>query len=145
MFFINQLFIQSIVTVVSTYGLSEGSENVTFWNKFNEVMDRGSRGFKVIVLGDMRCWIDDEKKEGIKGAFGNVDGNDNGRKVINFCLWASNSYFDIKSIHKYTRVGEDRGGIVKGVIDLVLVKKEMQKYVMIERVGDGGIRSLCFF
>ena len=34
-------------------------------------------------------------------------------------------------MHKYTRVGVDRDGLeVKSLIDLVLVKKEMQKYVL---------------
>ena len=61
--------------------------------------------------------------------------NENGRKVIDFCanrgMCVGNTFFDHKSVHKYTRVGTDRNGNeVKSLIDLVLVKKEMLKYVM---------------
>src|SRR5678815_1676101 len=55
--------------------------------------------------------------------------------MIDFCeergMCVSNTFFKHKSIHKYTRVGVGRDGIeVKSMIDLVLVKKEMLKYVL---------------
>src|SRR5678815_16083 len=54
--------------------------------------------------------------------------------MIDFCeergMCVSNTFFKHKSIHKYTRVGVGRDGIeVKSMIDSVLVKKEMLKYV----------------
>ena len=41
-----------------------------------------------------------------------------------------NTYFEHRSLHKYTRVarGQDRVG-VKVMVDLVLVKKDMLHYV----------------
>jgi hypothetical protein len=62
--------------------------------------------------------------------------------VIDFCIdkgmSVCNTFFDHKSVHKYTRVGVDRNGNeTKSLIDLVLVKKEMLKYVMDVRAVRG--------
>ena len=41
-----------------------------------------------------------------------------------------NTYFKHKSLHKYTRVTRGQDGVeVKNIIDLVLVKKDMLRYV----------------
>ena len=126
------------VCVVAAYGPSEGSDErecVNFWSDLNGVLDRVSGGFRVIVLGDLNGWIGDRKRDGIIGGFGVEGENENGRRVIDFCvergMCVCNTFFDHKSVHKYTRVGTGRDGTeVKSLIDVVLVKKEMLKYVM---------------
>ena len=125
------------VCVVVTYGPSEGNveESTIFWDNLNDVLDGVSRSFRLIVLGDLNGWIGDQKRDGITGGFGVAGENENGRKVIDFCeergMCVSNTFFKHKSIHKYTRVGVGRDGIeVKSMIDLVLVKKEMLKYML---------------
>ena len=46
-----------------------------------------------------------------------------------------NTYFEHKSLHKYTRVARGQHGVkVKSMIDLVLVKKDMIHYVPDVRV-----------
>ena len=44
----------------------------------------------------------------VTSGFGFPEENDNGRRVIGFCaemgLFASNSYFEHRNLHKYTRV-----------------------------------------
>jgi hypothetical protein len=100
-----------------------------------DVLDRVSGGFRVIVLGDLNGWIGDRKRDGITGGYGVEWENENGMRVIDFCvdkgMCVCNTFFDHKSVHKYTRVGKDRDGAeVKSMIDVVLVKKEMLKYVM---------------
>ena len=64
-------------------------------------------------------------KVGITGWFGVPGENDNDRRVIDFCA-ESNTYFEYRNLHKYTRVvGGQDGGKVRSIIDLVLVKKAM--------------------
>ena len=50
--------------------------------------------------------------------------NKNGRRVVEFCaesgLYVSNTYFEHKNLHKYTRVAKGQDGVtVKSMIDLV--------------------------
>ena len=41
-----------------------------------------------------------------------------------------NTYFKHRSVHKYTTVGKGRGGIeIKSMIDIMLVKRDMLRYV----------------
>jgi hypothetical protein len=126
------------VCVVVSYGPSENSEEeeyMTFWNELNDVLDTVSLGFRMIVLGDLNGWIGDRKRDGVTGDFGVEGENENGKKVIDFCvdkgMCVCNTFFSHKNVHKYTRVGVDRdGNEVKSMIDLVLVKKEMLRYVL---------------
>ena len=51
-----------------------------------------------------------------------------------------NTYFKHRSVHKYTRVGEGRDGVeIKSMIDPVLVKRDMLRYVqhvtVVRRMG----------
>ena len=68
--------------------------------------------------------------------------NDNDRRLIDFCA-ESNTYFEYRSLHKYTRVaGGQDGGKVRSVIDLVLVKKAMLRYMEDVRAVRGMERVL---
>ena len=82
----------------------------------------------------------------ITGAFGVTGENDNTRRVMEFCaergLCVGNTYFEHKSLHKYTRVARGQDGVeAKSMIDLVLVKKDMLRYVQdartLRRMGRG--------
>ena len=113
-----------------------------FWNDLKGVLDRVNRGFRVIVMGDFNGRIDVQKRDGITGAFGVERENENGKVLIDFCksrdMCVSNTFFAHKSIHQYTRVKEKADGRVeRSMIDFVLVKKEMLKYVMDVRVVRG--------
>ena len=45
-------------------------------------------------------------------------------------MCAGNAYFKHRSLHKYTRVARGQDGVdVNSMIDLVLVKKDMLRYV----------------
>ena len=45
-----------------------------------------------------------------------------------------NTYFEHKSLHKYTMMARGQDGVeVKDMMDLVLVKKDMLRYVQDER------------
>ena len=69
------------------------------------------------------------------------------RRVIDFCaemgLSVSNTYFEQRSLHKFTRVarGQDRVEL-KSIIGLMLVKKAMLHYAQDMRVVRGMGRGL---
>ena len=45
-------------------------------------------------------------------------------------LYVNNTYYEYKSLHKYTRVARGQGGVeVKNIIDLVLVRKGFLQHV----------------
>ena len=72
------------------------------------------------------CWEID--------AFGIPGENENRRRVVEFCaergMCVGNTYFEHKSLHKYTRVARGQDGVeVKSMIDLELVKKDILRYV----------------
>ena len=55
-------------------------------------------------------------------------------RVIDFCaergLSISNTYFEYRNLSKYTRMAGGQDGVeVKSMIDLILVKKDMLRYV----------------
>ena len=107
-------------------------------------MDRVGNGYRLYILGDLKGWIEDRTRTGITGTFGVPRDNDNGRRVVEFsaerglCMGAT--YFEHRSLHKYTR-GQDREE-VKNMLDLVLVKKDMLRYVQDVRAVKGMERSL---
>ena len=73
----------------------------------------------------------------ITGAFGIQGENDNGIRVVEFCVergpCVDNTYFEHKSLHKYTMVVKSQdGGEVKSMIDLEL-KKDILHYVQDEK------------
>ena len=54
-----------------------------------------------------------------------------------------NTYFNHRSVHKYTRVVKGQGGVeTKSMIDLVLVKRDMLRYVQDVRAVRGMERGL---
>ena len=57
------------------------------------------------MLGDPNGWVRDRLKVGITDRFGVPGENDNGRMVIGFFV-ESNTYFEDKSLHKYTKVAK---------------------------------------
>ena len=78
----------------------------------------------------------------ITGAFGVPGENDNGRRVLEFCsewgLCMGNTFFNPKSLHKYTRLARCHDGVqVKSLIDLELVKKDMLHFVQDVRAVRG--------
>ena len=70
---------------------------------------------------------------GITGAFGVSREDDNVKRVEFFTesgLCAGNTYFEHKSLNKYTRGTRSQDEVeINGMIDLVLVKKDMLHYV----------------
>ena len=54
-----------------------------------------------------------------------------------------NTYFEHRSLHKYIKVARIQDGVkVKSMIELVLVKRVMLRYVQDVRVVRNGMRTL---
>ena len=89
----------------------------------------------------------DRVRGGITGAFGVPGENENGRRVVEFyaergvCVCVDNTYFEHKSLHKYTR-GQD-GVEVKSMTDLMMVKKDMLRFVQDMRTVRGNSKGNC--
>ena len=100
-----------------------------FWKNLDRVVNSANNGYRLCVLGDLNRWVGDRVWVGITRRFGGPE-NDNGRMVIDFCaekgISVNNTYFEHRSIHKYTRVARGKDEVeVKSMIDLVLVMKAM--------------------
>ena len=60
--------------------------------------------------------------------------NYNGRSVVEFYaergLCMDNTYFNHRSLHKYTRVARGQDEVeIKSMIDLLLMKRDMVRYI----------------
>ena len=87
-------------------------------------------------------------KASITGGFGVPGDNDNEKKrVMEFCaekgLCVGNTYLEHKSLHKYPKVARGQDGVeIKSMIYLVLVKKDMVRYVKdvsaVSRTGEAS-------
>ena len=122
--------------MVVGYSSSEGEneERDRFWKGMDRIVDSVKDGYRLCIMGDLNGYKGDRTKAGITGAFGVPRETDNGRRVVEICaervLCVGNTYFKPKSLHKYIRVarGQDRLE-VKNIIDMVLVKRDMLRYV----------------
>ena len=84
-------------------------------------------------------------RAGITGAFGIPGENENGRGVVEFCderrVCVGN--FKHKNLHKYTRMAWSQDGVEgKSMIDLVLVKEDMLRFVQGVRAVRGMGRDI---
>ena len=117
-------------------------------NDLERVLDRVGNRHRLFVLGDRNGWVRDSLRVGINGGFGVPGENDIGSRVIDFCtergFFVCNSYFEHKLSHKYTWVARGQDGVeVKSMIDLLLAKKAMLRYVKAVRGMGGSLRSSC--
>ena len=127
---------EGLVVLLVGCGHNEGidEERKRFWNDLDMNVDRVVYGYRFCVQGNLNGWIGDRVRAGITVASGVSGENENGRRVVEFCvergLCVGNTYLEHKSLHKYTRVARAQDGVeVKNMIDLVLMKKDMLRFV----------------
>ena len=62
----------------------------------------------MMLAGNLNGWIGDKVRTDITDPFRVPGDNENGRRVVEFCvereLCVGNTYFEHKSLHKYTRL-----------------------------------------
>ena len=76
------------VWLLEGYGPSEGdgNERDRFWNYLDRIVDSTGNGYILCILGDMNGWIRGKVRAGINGVFGVPGDNDNGKRVVEFCV-----------------------------------------------------------
>ena len=83
-----------------------------FWNDMDRTLDSIGNGYRLFILEDLNGWIGDRTRSGMTGSFRVPGENDNGRRVVEFCvewgLYMANTYFKHRSVHKYTRLARGR-------------------------------------
>jgi len=131
-----------IKTIIGVYGPSEDAlkaNNEEFWNKLKEETDK-SKG-EIYILGDLngRVGRRDENYRDPIGRYGEQHRNNNGKRIIKYCieqdLIITNTYFKHKDIHKYTR--EQASKIEKSIIDNILTGRKNRGKVKDVRVKRG--------
>ena len=98
-----------------------------FYAVLQETKDRVPRSDRLVVLGDLnaRVGCNCDVWGDVIGRHGEVEVNDNGKRLLKFCacnaLQVMNTWFQHKLIHKFTWECKGRG--VRSIIDYFLVRK----------------------
>lgn len=123
---------KSLRTIVVVYGPDENeskNEKDKFWYILQETYEN-KRG-KLIMAGDFNARVgkDADKWKGVIGKHGEDKQNNNGTRLLEFCvdnnLLIMNTIFQHKEIHKYTREMKSRGE--KSIIDYIIIEQENKK------------------
>ncbi|XP_061704212.1 uncharacterized protein LOC133515657 [Cydia pomonella] len=112
-----------------------------FWDELREVLKVCKGNERMILLGDFNGWVGIKRDgfEKVLGMHGDKRVNENGRSLLEICqewnLCVTNTMFDHKRIHLYTREAEN---VRKSVIDFVIVDERIRKNVIDSRVYRGS-------
>lgn len=130
-------------TIISIYGPDENeraSEKDKFWEELTTTTEE-ARG-TLYLVGDFNSRVGkkDIEYKTIIGKHGEEKRNNNGRRLLDFCqlqnLIITNTFYQHKEIHKYTREQQNRGE--KSIIDYIIVQKEERKNILDVRVKRGA-------
>ena len=117
------------ITLIAVYGPNENESKETkekFWEELTMVTET-STGI-TIVAGDFNARVGTRKNEWeyVVGKHGEQARNSNGEKMLMYCtindLIITNTFYEHKEIHKYTRVQQSRNE--KSIIDYILIEKK---------------------
>ena len=128
--------------ILVVYGPSEDEtikNKDNFWEELTEVTEE-AKG-RLIILGDLNGRVgekDEETGETI-GHYGESVRNSNGKRLIDFCIMndlvITNTFYEHKEIHRYTREVRSRGE--RSIIDYIMINKKYRKEVKDTRVRRG--------
>lgn len=129
-------------TIVVAYGPNEDEvANVkdNFWEQLTEISEEAKN--RLIIVGDLNGRVgsrDNETGEAL-GYYGENVRTNNGRRIIDFCIMnnliVTNSFYEHRDIHKYTREMRSRNEI--SVIDYILIDRTHRHEVQDTRVRRG--------
>lgn len=130
------------MTIIVTYGPNEDEKTDIkdkFWEELNEVVDEATG--ELYILGDLNARVgtkDDYTNQAL-GQFGENIRNNNGKRLLCFCiqndLIIANSFFRHKAIHTYTREMHSRNE--KSIIDYVITHRSNRRSLSDVRVRRG--------
>lgn len=131
-----------VKTIIVVYGPNEDNSTETkeqFWDELTTITEEAIG--TVVILGDFngRVGRRDSMYKEVMGPFGEDIRNNNGERLLNFCILnnmlVTNTLFEHKNIHRYTREMSSRGE--KSIIDYILVQKEKRAIVLDTKVRRG--------
>ena len=134
----------SLIQVYAPTDDSDILDKEEFYVQLQKVMDKViSKGRRVIISGDLNGRTGQDKRMAL-GCMGKHGGertlNENGRRVIEFCignqLLIGNSFFPHKKVHKITYEAE--GSDAKSVIDYFLYPQDIRNSIMDVKVIRGA-------
>lgn len=130
-------------TIIAVYGPNEdekADKKDSFWEELTLIMET-IKG-KIYVAGDFngRVGSKDATYATVVGNYGEAKRNNNGIRLLDFCLGhdliITNTYYKHKEIHKYTRAEPSRKE--KSLIDYILVERENRTTIQDVRVKRGS-------
>lgn len=130
------------ITFIISYGPDEDEitkEKDKFWEELQMIYEAQEE--PIYLIGDLNARVgkDNRRIENIMGKQGEICRNNNGTRLIDFCvvnnLAILNTMFAHKEIHKYTREMRSRGE--KSIIDYILTNTSERKRVLDVRVKRG--------
>lgn len=130
-------------TIIGVYGPNEDekAENKNnFWEELSLVTET-ARG-QIYVMGDFngRVGKRDKNYTTVIGKHGEDIRNNNGKRLLDYCqvynLIITNTFFEHKEIHKYTREEISRGE--KSIIDYILIERDNRSIITDVRVRRGA-------
>ncbi|KAJ8934491.1 hypothetical protein NQ318_012467 [Aromia moschata] len=130
------------INVLILYGPNEDEKAETkekFWDEVTTITE--SVKGDVIILGDLngRVGRRDQRSGDVIGIHGEAIRNNNGSRIIDFCIennmLVMNTFFRHKDAHKYTREVSSRNE--KSIIDYAIVSRNMRYLIKDVRVRRG--------
>ena len=124
-----------LISIVTVYGPNEDEnkkQKDKFWEELTLVVEN-CKG-KTFITGDLngRTGTRDNTTPDVIGKFGEQTRNNNGARIIDFCVLnnyiITNTFYQHKEIHKFTRVEVSRNE--KSIIDYILVERENRRNVI---------------
>lgn len=130
-----------LVTVITAYGPNEDEKieiKNKFWEDLNEATER-SKG-KIFVAGDLNGRVgNNDTGNSVIGKYGETRKSRNGDKIIEFCILnnmiVTNTFFEHRDIHRYTRQGKSEHE--RSIIDYILADKNNRRDILDVRVRRG--------
>ena len=120
----NWVFVCAYAPPVSSGNEAERDQ---FWSRLDRCLESFGERDNVCLLGDLNARVGNRMVKGVVGPHGVEGVNDNGVRLLGLCgargLIIGNTWFEKRSIHKYTWVSGVNGGL--GLLDYVCVKKSM--------------------
>lgn len=133
---------QEKLNILILYGPNEDEKAANkdkFWEEVTEIVD-DIKG-KIVILGDLngRVGKRDERSREVIGSHGEIVRNNNGLRIIDFCIQNNmvimNTFFQHKDIHKYTREVKSRNE--RSIIDYMLIEKRLRHEIKDVRIKRG--------
>jgi hypothetical protein len=128
------------VTIIGIYAPLEGktTETEEFYDELQAAVDRNNKQDYLILTGDFNVRVGAQPVDKHMGSEGEQTVNNNGRDLIDFCLFnklkITNTFFRHKNVHKFT--WEARG--VKSIIDYSTINENLNNAIRDTRVFRGS-------